>query len=229
MPHVIYTVPNALNGWNIYVSLTVDDNDRLIMTWLDNANAYRLFYALADKTGAIVTPATILQRTRRSFLWSSWNGYGNAYMPPPAIQGPQKVYLPVVLKDYPPPPENRVLNPGFESGLTSWTLAGSGQLAPASIGSPVHSGSGAAVLGWMNALCQSDPYGDSSLSQNVQVPSSGARTLSLWYRIMSYDRLVGDKYDWFTSTAAAAAGAPVRRLSQAVRRPRRHRLAAVRL
>ncbi len=196
-PQAIYTIPNALSNFNNNVSLVVDQNDRLIMTWLDNAYAYRLFYALADKTGATLTPATILQRTRRSFLWSSWNGYGNAYMPPPATQGPQKVYLPVVLKDYPPPPENIVLNPGFESGLTHWTLAGSDQLAPAPIGSPVHLGGGAAVLGWMTAPCRSDPHGDSSLSQDVPVPSSGAPTLSLWYRILSYDRLVGDKYDWF--------------------------------
>jgi hypothetical protein len=196
-PHVIYTVPNVLNNLNTSVSLTVDDNDRLILTWLDDASAHYVYYALASSTGTNLTPATILQRTRNFFLWSSWNGYGNAYMPPPATQGAQKAYLPIVLKDYPPPPENRVLNPGFESGLTSWTPAGSGQLAPASIGSPRHSGGGSAVLGWMNAPCRSDPHGDSSLSQNVQVPNSGAPTLSLWYRILSYDRLVGDKYDWF--------------------------------
>jgi hypothetical protein len=200
-PQVIYTVPNELSNANIYVSLAVDSNDHLIMTWLDNARGYHLFYALADKTGANLTPATILQRTRHSFIWSSWNGYGNDLMPPttptptPTPQGPIKIYLPLVIKNYPPPPP--VTNGGFESDLASWTSAGSGQLAPAVVSSPAHGGARAAVLGYSNAPCRSEPHGDSSLSQSIQVPSSGSPRLSLYYRIMTYDRLVGDKWDWF--------------------------------
>lgn len=230
-PQTIYTVPNALDDWNIYVSLAVDSQDRLIMTWLDSGwynpfsgnwlvtrpTASYLFYALADKNGNILTPATILQRTRRSYLWSSWNGYGNAYMPPQAAQGPVKVYLPVVLRNYPPPPPAPpVKNGGFEEtpGLNYWTPAGSGQLAPAVVSSPAHGGARAAVLGYSNAPCQSEPHGDSSLSQSIQVPNLSSPQLSLFYRIMTYDRLVGDKYDWFAVYINGALVLQTGRISQ---------------
>jgi hypothetical protein len=213
-PQVIYTVPNAINDWNVHVSLAVDSADNLILTWLDSTwydpfydnwyagpRASYLFYALGTKTGTILTPATILQRTRRSYLWSSWNGYGNAYMPPQAAQGPVKVYLPLVLRNYPPPPPAPpVKNGGFEEtpDLKDWTPVGSGQLAPKVVSAPTHNNSTrAAVLGYSDAPCQGEPHGDSSLSQSIQVPSSGSPRLSLFYRIKTYDRLVGDKYDWF--------------------------------
>jgi PKD repeat protein len=231
VPQTIYTVPNAINNWNIYVSLVADSQDHLIMTWLDSSwynpfsgswlvtrpMASYLFYALADKSGNILTPATILQRTRRSYLWSSWNGYGNAYMPPPRSLGQLKVYLPVLLNNYPPPVLQVVTNGGFEEtpDLKGWTSVGSGKLAPKVVSAPMpHSSARVAVLGYLDAPCQSEPHGDSSLSQSIQVPNSGSPQLSLFYRIKTYDRLVGDKYDWFAVYINGALVLQTGRISQ---------------
>ncbi|MFP4394502.1 MAG: hypothetical protein ACLFTI_04480 [Anaerolineales bacterium] len=206
----IYTVPNDLSTANIYVSLTTDEDDNLIMTWLDDASAQYLFYALADSSGNTHTPATIFQRTRRSYLWSSWNGYGND-----SLLRAHAVYLPVALKVYqsqtpgptptPTPTPKPLTNGGFESGNLSgwtpgWTETGGAGLAPQAVTSRRHSGSYAAVLGQENAPCETGKgglVGQSWIYQDIEVPNSSSPQLSLYYRIFTYDKLNADEYDRF--------------------------------
>jgi hypothetical protein len=206
----IYTVPNAVSSANIYVSLAVDTNDptvdtddRLIMTWLDGTNAYHLFYALSSNTGNSLTPATILQRTRHSYLWSSWNGYGNGYLPPQPDQAPGiKVYLPIVVKNYSSPqPPNVITNPGFEFGVFSgWTAGGNAGLLPRVVTSQHYSGTYSALLGQENAPCPGGSggrVGESWIYQDVTVPTTGLAQLTFHYRIFTYDFLNAEKYDRF--------------------------------
>ncbi len=206
----IHTVPNALSNANIFVSLAVDANDptvatddRLIMTWLDDANAYYLFYALASGAGSDLTPATILQRTRHSYLWSSWNGYGNDRMPPKPDSAPGvKVYLPAVVKNYmASPPPQPVRNGGLEDGdLQYWTAGGDAGLSPRKVTSQHHGGSYAAVLGQEIAPCQSGSggrVGQSWMYQDFAVPNTGSAQLTFYYRIFTYDLVNADKFDRF--------------------------------
>jgi hypothetical protein len=208
----VYTVPNDLSSANIYVSLATDEDDNLIMTWLDNANAQYLFYALANSSGSIRTPATIFQRTRRSYLWSSWNGYGNDALRPAGPTGPYAVYLPLVLRGYPPyEPEPTptatatpvpITNGGFETGTFSgWVRQGDPSgLIPQVVTSRRNSGSYAAVIGQENAPCrtgQGGLAGRSWIQQSIWVPTSGSPQLSLYYRILSYDKFNASKYDRF--------------------------------
>ena len=206
----IYTVPNNLSTANIYVSITTDQDDNLIMTWLDNASAQYLFYALADSSGNPHTPATIFQRTRRSYLWSSWNGYGND-----SLRRIQFVYLPVVLKEYqsqapgptptPTATPKPMTNSGFESGnftgwVTGWSKGGGAGLEPKVVTSMRHNGTYAAVLGQENAPCETGKgglVGQSWIYQDVEVPNTSSPQLSLYYRILTYDKINADKYDRF--------------------------------
>ena len=123
----IHTVPNDLSTANIYVSLTTDEDDNLIITWLDGYRSQYMFYALADSDGNVLTPATIFQRTRHSYLWSSWNGYGNDRLSIPQVAaGLSTIYLPIVIKNYPPPPPPQPVNNGqLELGdFSHWTVGG---------------------------------------------------------------------------------------------------------
>jgi hypothetical protein len=177
------------------------------MTWLDNYARQYLFYALADSSGTIRTPATIFQRTRHSRLWSSWNGYGNDVLASVA-----SVYLPMIFKSYSGPEleptptptlgPDPVKNGGFESGnFSNWTVGGdTSGLRPKVVTSPRHSGSYAAVLGQENAPCehgQGGLVGQSWIYQDVTVPNSGSPQLTFYYRIRTYDKLNVDKYDRF--------------------------------
>lgn len=197
---VIYTVPNAVTHENDFVSLAVDDSDRLIMTWLHDPQGLYLLYALASNSGPILTPATILQRTRHSYLWSSWKGYGIAPMPTPNDLHPVKAYLPVVLKDNPPPELEVVTNGTFEDSFLGWTVGGDSGLAPRVVTSQAHSDGHAAVVGQENAPCESGQggqVGQSWIYQNVAVPSNGSPQLTFYYRILTYDKVNADKYDRF--------------------------------
>jgi len=222
-PQAIYTVPNDLSDANIYVSLTTDEDDTLIMTWLDNYGAQYLFYALADQNGTTHTPATIFQRTRHSYLWSSWNGYGNDTLAPAApAPDQQTVYLPLIIREYAssepkptPTPVIPTLTPtpitdgGFESSsFSGWTPGSDTSNAsrpapePLVVTSVTHNGNYAAVLGEENDPCQS-VIGESGFTlrswiyHDVWVPSSGSPQLTFYYRILTYDKLNGDKYDRF--------------------------------
>jgi hypothetical protein len=205
---VIRTVPNDLSRANLYVSLTTDEDDNLIMTWLDSLGKQYVFYALAGSNGNIRTPATILQRTRHSSIWSSKNGQGNDVLIPGVIpQKPVTVYLPAVLRDYrsgPPPPP--VVNGGFESGEHGWTFGKdtSNGIRPAPrpevVTSEVHGGSRAAVLGDENAPCEAetgvDGYRLSSwIYQDVSVPNTETAQLSFYYRMLTYDKWSAFKFD----------------------------------
>src|SRR3989454_3509650 len=79
-----------------------------------------------------------------------------------------------------------ITNGGFESGLASWTGAGSTAVA-----TTAHSGASAAKVG------SSSPFnGDSSVAQTFTAPSGGG-VLSFWYRVVCTDSVT---YDWATAT-----------------------------
>lgn len=200
----LHTVPNDVGNANVYVSLTTDQADRLIMTWLDDDVGRYLLYALADKNGTILTPATVLRRTQNSYLWSSWNGYGNDRLAPGAAPSPYITYVPVKLRDYRPsgPLPSPVTNGGFEAGsFTGWTVGSDApSLTPQIVTTRRHGGQYAAVLGQENAPCESGKGGQAGRSwiyQDIEVPGSGAAQLVMYYRILTYDKLNADKYDRF--------------------------------
>jgi hypothetical protein len=200
----IHTVPNDLSTANIHVSLATDEDDNLIMTWLDGYGSQYLFYALADSDGNILTPATIFQRTRHSYLWSSWNGYGNDTLSISHVAtAPGALYLPLVVKNYPPPPPQQPVENGqFElGGFTHWTVGGDeAGLTPRVVTSEHYGGSYAALLGQENAPCQTGQgglVGQSWIYQDITVPDSGSPKLLLYYRVLSYDKLNADDYDRF--------------------------------
>lgn len=199
----IHTVTNNLTWANYYVSLTTDEDDHLIMTWLDSYTQRYLFYALADSDGTEQTPATVFQRTRRDEIWSSWNGYGNDQLAPTVSTGPHTLYLPLILRGYPlPPPPPPITNGGFEAGdFSGWTKGGDKSvLQPQIVTNRRHGGTYAVVLGQENAPCQSGQGGEDGRSwvqQAFTVPSSGSAELSLYYRVFTYDKLNAAKYDRF--------------------------------
>jgi hypothetical protein len=79
-----------------------------------------------------------------------------------------------------------IVNGGFESGLTGWTVAGT-----TSAVTTAHSGAGAAQAGGT-----SPTNGDSSLTQTFTAPA-GATQLSFWYKVTCPDTVT---YDWATAT-----------------------------
>jgi hypothetical protein len=89
---------------------------------------------------------------------------------------------------------NPILNPGFDSGLTSWTPAGN-----ATASATVHTGAGAALLG------SSVPTAtDSSVAQSFTVPRDAA-ILSLYSKMtcggtVASDWLEVTLFDWVTAT-----------------------------
>jgi hypothetical protein len=198
---VIYTIPNPVSVYNAYVSVTTDEADHLLMTWLNDVIQRYVFYAATDKSGNLLTPPLIFQRTRHSRIWSSWNGYGNAPLPLPPEE---QVYLPITVRDYEEyvEPADPVINGGFETGgLTGWnTGADEPELVPTAVGSVVHTGDWGAVLGQEDAPCWSEQggvVGMAELTQEFKVPEFGTPVLSLYYRIFTYDKVNEEKYDRF--------------------------------
>jgi hypothetical protein len=80
-----------------------------------------------------------------------------------------------------------ILNGNFETGtLASWTKTGT-----ASVGTPAHGGSYAAIVG-----STAPTSGDSALAQSFTAPAAGG-TLSFWYAVHCQDTIT---YDWATAT-----------------------------
>jgi Domain of unknown function (DUF4082)/Fibronectin type III domain len=97
-----------------------------------------------------------------------------------------------------------VLNGGFESGLSAWATGGV-TLPVASTAKP-HTGTGSALLG---TLSGSEPTGNSTLSQAVAIPSSGASMLTFFYWPASTDELCTGSactYDWQEAQIRDTAG-----------------------
>src|SRR5207245_1970866 len=85
-----------------------------------------------------------------------------------------------------PPPPNGIVNGGFESGLTGWTIVGS-----AGTSATAHSGAASAMVG------SASPFnGDSSVAQTFTAPSGGG-TLTFWYQPHCTDTVT---YDWAQAT-----------------------------
>jgi hypothetical protein len=64
------------------VSVTRDESDNAIVTWMDTSTYRDLYYALIDSNGSVRTPATIFRTSQvtygRPSIYTSWEGYGNA-------------------------------------------------------------------------------------------------------------------------------------------------------
>jgi len=85
-----------------------------------------------------------------------------------------------------PPPPNGIVNGGFESGLTGWTIVGA-----ATTSATAHSGAASAMVG------SASPFnGDSSVAQTFTAPSAGG-TLTFWYQPHCTDTVT---YDWALAT-----------------------------
>jgi Zn-dependent metalloprotease len=86
----------------------------------------------------------------------------------------------------PPTGTNKIANPGFESGATSWTQT-TGVITNDS--TKAHAG---AWLGWLNG------YGTThtdSLSQSVAIPAASSANLSLWLKVTSAETTTSSAYD----------------------------------
>ncbi len=90
----------------------------------------------------------------------------------------------------PPPSGNLLLNPGFESGNTSWS-ASSGVITSSS-SAPARSGSWKA---WLNGYGQTHT---DTLSQSVTVPSASSATLSFYLYVASNETTTSYAYDRLT-------------------------------
>jgi len=82
----------------------------------------------------------------------------------------------------PPPPPIGLVNGGFESGLTGWTVLGS-----ATTSATAHTGAASAMVGSAAAF-----NGDSSVSQTFTAPAGGG-TLTFWYQPHCTDTVT---FDW---------------------------------
>ena len=96
----------------------------------------------------------------------------------------QYVRLPVIVKGY---SAATVVNGDFEQGsLYGWR--GGGVTTPRAVTGAALTGAWAALLGNPGAACDQSPVGQSWIEQDVTVSSAGAPSLSVWYRICTYDR-----------------------------------------
>lgn len=131
--------------------------------------------------------------------------------PRPGSQG--RVYLPLARRaptstptrtptpTAPPTATPVFSNGGFEAGFSGWNIGGS-YIAPRISTQVVHSGVRSAVLGDPAEPCTASTAprrGDSWASQRIRVPNTGTPQLTLWYRILTWDRNLplDDRFDRF--------------------------------
>jgi hypothetical protein len=96
-------------------------------------------------------------------------------------------------------------NGGFENGLASWTTGGTA--TPTASNSQQHSGASSALLGTVQPTPA--PAGDSSLSQTLSIPPTGATTLTFWYRPSTADEACsgsGCSFDWQEAQIQSTSG-----------------------
>ena len=101
----------------------------------------------------------------------------------------------------PPPPANLVLNPGFESGTTSWTATSGIACTNASCsGETAHAGTGFAWL---------DGYGTThtdTLSQSITIPAGKTSATLTFYLHIDTKETGSTAYDKLTVTATPSGG-----------------------
>ncbi len=102
------------------------------------------------------------------------------------------LYSPLTGGGTTPPPTggNLLLNPGFESGATSWS-ATSGVIT-SDTGAPSRTGSWKA---WLNGYGQTTT---DTLSQTVTIPAASSATLSFWLYVSSAETTTSTAYDRLT-------------------------------
>jgi len=101
----------------------------------------------------------------------------------------------------PPPPANLVLNPGFESGTTSWTAtSGVGCTNSTCSGETAHGGTGFAWL---------DGYGSAhtdSVSQSITIPAGKTSATLTFYLHIDTQETGSTAYDKLTVSATPSGG-----------------------
>jgi Zn-dependent metalloprotease len=133
----------------------------------------------------------------------------------PTCTGGGPTPTPTPTSTTPPPPPGggcsgqKLANPGFESGATSWT-ASSGVIGQyGSQGQPTHSGTWNA---WMNG------YGSThtdSVSQSVSIPAGCRATLTFWLHIDTAETTSTTAYDKLTVQAGSTTLATFSNLNKA--------------
>jgi hypothetical protein len=102
----------------------------------------------------------------------------------------------------------QLLNPGFESGATTWTSS-SGVIGQNGTQQPAHAGTWDAWL---------DGYGSThtdTLSQSVAIPAGCHATLSFWVHIDTAETTTSTAYDKLTVTAGSTTVATLSNLNKA--------------
>jgi hypothetical protein len=103
----------------------------------------------------------------------------------------------------------QLLNPGFESGATSWTGTTGAIGQWSSQGEPAHGGTYSAwLLGYGSTHTE-------SVSQAVTIPSGCAATLTFWVHVDSAETTTTTAYDKLTVTAGSTTLATLSNLNKA--------------
>jgi hypothetical protein len=110
------TLDNPASTNNFAVSVAADSAGRAVFTWRDGDynSQQRLYYALVDGTGAILTQPVIF-RTSQTRIYTSYQGYGNTS------------YTPAVrFVSSPPPTRFARIAGATDFPLTIWNIGGLG-------------------------------------------------------------------------------------------------------
>jgi len=89
----IQTLTNTLEIRNYDVSVARDGDDNAVLTWRNDTN-YRIYYALVDNTGGVLTWPMVLHTTRSGWLEIGRWGAANGSVPS------VRIYLPIVVRNY---------------------------------------------------------------------------------------------------------------------------------